>query len=126
MAKSVINRLLPKDHVEDVAARADVLAESLGDGMARFAPRLAIRLADEGESLLERQRPAIDVDPNCRAQLVKQPVPRRVPDRAELREHSLLGLGQLMRPVLPRLLDGVAVASRLGMCKQLRRLLIRD
>src|ERR1700730_15016190 len=122
MTQAVVDRLLAEDDVVDVRARAHVAVQRGGDGAARLAPHLAIRLTQLDQRLLERHRPAIEVDADSRAELLEESVPRRVADRAEIGEDSLFRLGKLVRAKLSRLFDGVAVARGLGVRIQALRL----
>src|SRR5467141_1753679 len=109
MTKAIVDALLAEDDVEDVATGLDVGRECRRDGSARLTANVTVRLAQPDERLLEGQVPAVEVDPDAGAELVEQTVPGRAADGAELGEHALLGLGQLVGAELPRLLDHVAV-----------------
>ena len=126
MAQPVVDRLLLQDDVEDVAARPNVGAKRARDGMAGAAPHLAVRFAEHGQRLFKRELAAVHLDPDARTQLPEQPGPGGISNRAEIREHSLLGLGQLVRSKLASLFDRMAVAGGIGMRIQLCRLLIRE
>ena len=114
LPQAVIDRLLLQDHVEDVAAGADVALQCFRHRGAGLAPDIAVRLAEEGQRLVERQLLPVDLDRDPRAQLLEQARPRAVADRAEVGEHALLRLGQLVRAELARLLDRVPVDRGLG------------
>ena len=75
MTETIVDRLFLEDHVEDVAAGADVAAKGLRHRAAGFATDVAIGLAQERERLVEREVAPIDVDANARAQLLEQPDP---------------------------------------------------
>src|ERR1700730_8716277 len=126
MTQAVVDRLLAEDDVVDVRARAHVAVQRGWYGAARLAPHLAIRLTQLDQRLLERHRCAVEVDADSSAQLLEEPVPRRVADRAEIGQDSLFRLRKLMRAKLSRLLDGVAVARGLGVRIQPLGLLVAD
>src|SRR5438128_934068 len=68
----------------------------------------------------------VEVDADPGAQLFEQPIPRGVADWAEIREHALLGLGELVRPELARLLDHVSVGGSIRIGVKVGCLLVAD
>jgi len=62
VAKPVVDRLLLEDDVEDVASRADVAVQRAGDGVACAAPQLAVRLAQHGQRLFQRELAAVQIN----------------------------------------------------------------
>src|SRR2546429_7558931 len=95
MPEAVVDRLFLDDHVEDVAARAEVAAQGFGHRAAGSAANLAVGLAKQRERLVEREILPVDVDANASTQLFEQPDPGRDAYRAGVGEHALLGLGEL-------------------------------
>src|SRR5712692_9468219 len=126
MTQAIVDRLLAEDDIEDVGAGSRVAIQRRRYRAACLTPHFAVRLAEPDQRLLERQMPPVQVDADARAQLFEQPVPGGVADRAEVGEHALLGLGQLVRAKLPRLLDEVAISSRVRVGVETRCLLVAD
>src|SRR5207302_2867696 len=107
-------------------ACADVAAEGLSHAMARPAPESAVRLAEQVQGLIECDFLAVDAYPNLRAQLLEQPHPRRVADRAEVGQDSFFGLRQLMRPEESLVLHEMPVSGRVGVFVQPGCVVVRD
>src|SRR5207253_3640907 len=126
MPEAVVDRLFLEDHVEDVAARTEVAAQGFGHRAAGSAANLAVGLAQQRERLVEREILPVDVDANARTKLFEQPDPGRVAYRAEVGEHALFGLGELVRAILARLLDRVAIGRGFGIREEICRVLIAD
>src|SRR5260370_42391510 len=101
MAQPIVDGLLTEDDVGDVAAGLDRGGERRRDGPAGLAAYLTVRLAQPDQRLFERHVPRLEVDGDPGAELFEQSVPCRVSDRAEVREHTLLGLGKLVRSEFP-------------------------
>src|SRR5438445_2893228 len=126
MTQAVVDGLLAEDDVVDVGTRAYVLAQRGCDGGAGFAAHVAVRLAQPDERFLERLRLPVEFYTNACAQLFEQAVPGCGANRAEVGEHTLLGLGELVRPELTRLLDHMTVRGRIWIGVEVRRLLVAD
>ena len=125
-ADAVVDRLLLQDHVEDVAARADVAAQRLGDGAARFATHLPVRLAEQVQRHIQLDLLAAEIDPDPGAQLLEQAHPGPVADRAEVGQDPLFRLRELVRTELALVLDEVAVGDGFGVGVQACSLLVGD
>ena len=126
VAQTVVDRLLLEDDVEDVAAGANVAAQSLGHRTARLAAHVAVWFAQQVERLVERELLSVRDDVDPRAQLLEQPHPGRRADRAEVVEDTLLGLRHLVGPELARLFDSVPIDRCSWVGVQLGRLLVGD
>ena len=75
MPQAIIDRLFLEDHVEDVAARSEVAAQSLRQSGARLPANLAVRLPEQCQRLVERQVPPVDLDADSGAELLEEANP---------------------------------------------------
>src|SRR5260370_24460843 len=110
MPEAVVDRLLTKDDVEDVAAGAHVLIQRSRDRGARLATHLPIRFAQADQGLVQRHSPPVEVDPNAGAKLFEQAVPGPVAHPAEIPPHPPFPLLPVAPARIPLRLHPAAIA----------------
>src|SRR5260370_13747568 len=103
MTQAVVDRLLTKDDVEDVAAGAHVLIQRSRDRGAGLATHLPIRFAQADQGLVQRHSPPVEVDPNAGAKLFEQAVPGPIANPADIPDDPLFLFPPLGAPDTPPL-----------------------
>ena len=126
-AQAVLGGLVLEQSVEDERARLEARPQRLGHRRGGLGAPLAVRVLEARQALLERSRLVAVGERHLEGGglLGEQPLERGAARDVGLREHALLGLGELVRAVAAQRAQVVRGEGELGGGEQLLGTLVR-